>query len=40
MGTRLEVWKYKFSDGLLNLYFLNEGEQLDFIAFASKGVIY
>jgi hypothetical protein len=40
MGTRLEVWKYKFSDGLLNLYFLNEGEQLDYKAFAPKGVIY
>ena len=40
MGTRLEVWKYVFSDGHLNLYFLNEGEQLDFIAFAPKGVIY
>lgn len=40
MGTRLEVWKYKFYDGLLNLYFINEGEQLDYKAFAPKGVIY
>lgn len=40
MGTRLEVWKYKFSDGLLNLYFLNEGDQSDYKAFAPKGVIY
>jgi hypothetical protein len=40
MGTRLEVWKYKFSDGLFNLYFLNEGDQLDYKAFAPKGVIY
>ena len=34
MGTRLEVWKYKFSDGNLNLYFVTEGENLDYIAFA------
>lgn len=40
MGSRLEVWKYAFSDGLLNLYFLNEAEQLEYIAFAPKGVIY
>lgn len=40
MGTRLEVWKYDFSDGYLNLYFINEGEKLDFKAFAPKGVIY
>lgn len=39
-GTRLEVWKYKFSDGLLNLYFLNDKDQLDYKAFAPKGVIY
>lgn len=40
MGTRLEVWRYEFSDGNLNLYFLNEGENLDYRAFAPKGVIY
>lgn len=40
MGSRLEVWKYVFSDGHLNLYFINEGEQLEYIAFAPKGVIY
>ncbi len=39
-GTRLEVWRYKFSDGNLNLYFLNEGERLDYKAFAPKGVVY
>ena len=40
MKTRLEVWKYEFSDGNLNLYFLNEGEHLDYKAFAPKGVVY
>jgi hypothetical protein len=40
METRLEVWKYEFSDGHLNLYFINEGELLDYKAFAPKGVIY
>ena len=40
METRLEVWKYEFSDGHLNLYFINEGEHLDYKAFAPKGVIY
>jgi len=40
METRLEVWKYEFSDGHLNLYFINEGERLDYKAFAPKGVIY
>lgn len=40
MGTQLEVWKYVFSDGHLNLYFLNEGEKLDYKAFSPKGVIY
>jgi len=40
METLLEVWKYEFSDGHLNLYFINEGERLDYKAFAPKGVIY
>ncbi|KAF0143546.1 MAG: hypothetical protein FD156_2521 [Nitrospirae bacterium] len=40
MGTRLEVWRYEFSDGNLNLYFLNEGERLDYRAFGRKGVVY
>ncbi|MBI4685754.1 MAG: hypothetical protein HY755_11205 [Nitrospirae bacterium] len=40
MGTRLEVWRYEFSDGNLSLYFVNEGENLDYKAFARKGVIY
>jgi hypothetical protein len=40
MGSRLEVWKYEFSDGHLNLYFINEGEQLEYIAFAPKDAIY
>lgn len=40
MGTRLEVWKYKFPDGLLNLYFMDEGEHLEYKAFAPKGVVY
>lgn len=40
METRLEVWKYEFSDGHLNLYFINEGEHLNYKAFAHKGVIY
>lgn len=40
METRMEVWRYEFSDGNLNLYFINYGESLDFKAFAPKGVIY
>lgn len=40
METRLEIWKYKLSDGNLNLYFINGGEHLDYRAFAPKGVIY
>jgi hypothetical protein len=40
MGSRLEVWKYVFSDGRLNLYFINDGKQLEYMAFAPKGVIY
>jgi hypothetical protein len=40
MKTRLEVWKYEFSDGNLNLYFLNEGGHLDYKAFAPIGVVY
>ena len=40
MASRLEVWNYKFSDGQLNLYFANEGETLDFIAYAPAGVVY
>jgi len=40
IGTRLEVWKYEFSDGHLNLYFINEGDQLDYRVFAPKGVTY
>lgn len=40
METRLEVWKYEFSDGHLYLYFINEGEHLNYKAFAPKGVIY
>lgn len=40
MGTRLEVWRYEFSDGNLNLYFLDYGDNLDYKAFSRKGVIY
>ena len=40
MGTRLEVWKYEFSDGNLNLYFVDYGENLDYKAFGRKGVVY
>ncbi len=40
MGTGLEVWKYEFSDGNLNLYFLDYGENLDYKAFSRKGVVY
>ncbi len=39
-GTRLEVWKYEFSDGNLKLYFIDYGESLNYKAFARKGVIY
>lgn len=40
ISSRLEVWSYRFSDGQLNLYFVNERETLDFIAFAPAGVVY
>lgn len=40
MGTRLEIWKYKLSDGNLNLYFIDEGNHLNYKGFAPKGVIY
>jgi len=40
MGTRLEVWRYEFSDGNLNLYFVDYGDNLDYKAFARKGVVY
>lgn len=40
MASRLEIWSYKFSDGQLNLYFVNKGETLNFIAFAPAGVVY
>lgn len=40
METRLEVWKYEFSDGILNLYFIDAGERLDYKAFTPKGVVY
>lgn len=40
IGTRLEVWKYKMSDGNLNLYFISEGKHLSFKVFAPKGVVY
>jgi hypothetical protein len=40
MGARLEVWSYEFSDGGLNLYFVNGGGKLDYVAFAPKGVVY
>ncbi len=40
MATRLERWSYNISDGHLNLYFLEEGGTLDYIAFAPKGVVY
>ena len=40
MGTRLELWGYDFSDGGLNLYFINGGDHLDYKAFAPKGVVY
>ncbi|MBI5674303.1 MAG: hypothetical protein HZC48_00545 [Nitrospirae bacterium] len=40
METQLEVWEYQFSDGHLNLYFINAGDRLDYKAFAPKGVVY
>lgn len=40
IGAELEVWRYEFSDGGLNLYFINESEKLDYMAFAPKGVVY
>ncbi|MBI5674755.1 MAG: hypothetical protein HZC48_02850 [Nitrospirae bacterium] len=40
METILEVWGYEFSDGHLNLYFINKGDSLNYKAFAPKGVIY
>lgn len=40
MGTRLEIWKYGFPDGMLELYFLNDDDKVGFIAFTPKGVVY
>lgn len=40
MGAKMEVWKYAFTDGGLNLYFIDGSEKLDHIAFAPKGVVY
>ncbi|MBI4698105.1 MAG: hypothetical protein HY758_04155 [Nitrospirae bacterium] len=40
LETKLEVWKYEFSDGNLNLYFVNGEESLGYKAFAPKGVVY
>lgn len=40
MGARLEVWKYGFPDGMLELYFLNDDDKVGFIAFTPKGVVY
>ncbi|OGW31257.1 MAG: hypothetical protein A2X59_08585 [Nitrospirae bacterium GWC2_42_7] len=40
MGAKMEVWRYAFSDGGLNLYFIDGSEKLDHIAFAPKGVVY
>ena len=40
MGTRLEVWRYEFSDGKLNHYFVDYGDSLDYKAFSRKGVVY
>ena len=40
MGAKLEVWSYTFSDGGLNLYFVDGSEELNYLAFAPKGVVY
>ncbi|MEK6692933.1 MAG: hypothetical protein AABY44_05850 [Nitrospirota bacterium] len=40
MGAKLEVYSYMFSDGGLNLYFVDGSEELNYIAFAPKGVVY
>ncbi len=40
MGVQLEVWSYNFPDGYLNLYFVNGSEELNYKAFAPKGVVY
>ena len=40
MGAKLEVWSYTFSDGSLNLYFVDGSEKLNYLAFAPKGVVY
>lgn len=40
METILEVWGYEFSDGHLNLYFINKGDRLNYKAFSPQGVIY
>lgn len=40
MGAKLEVWNYTFSDGGLNLYFVDGSEELNYLAFAPKGVVY
>ncbi len=38
--SKLEVYSYMFSDGGLNLYFVNGSEEINYIAFAPKGVVY
>ena len=40
MAARLESWSYNFSDGRLNLYFVEQSNTLDYLAFAPKGVVY
>lgn len=40
IGAQLEIWKYNFPEGHLNLYFVNGSEELNYQAFAPKGVVY
>lgn len=40
IGSRLEIWGYDFTDGHLNLYFVNGSDSLTYKAFAPQGVVY
>jgi len=39
-GSKLEVWRFKSNAGNLNLYYIENNNNLDYKAFAPKGVVY
>ena len=40
IGAKFEVWRYQSEAGQLNLYFLNNSDNLSYKAFAPTGVVY